>query len=162
MSSCKIKSISAREILDSRGNPTVEARVTLADNSYGVASVPSGASTGFYEAHELRDGDKSRYRGLGVRLAISNIKEKIEPALLGLDATKQEEIDSLMCSIDSTENKENLGRKPRGRIYPHRTGSVPRSIAAIALPRIYLSCPSAEPRPLDRYRAARKFPCRKL
>lgn len=109
MSSCKIKSISAREILDSRGNPTVEARVTLADNSYGVASVPSGASTGFYEAHELRDGDKSRYKGLGVRLAISNIKEKIEPALLGLDATKQEEIDSLMCSIDSTENKENLG-----------------------------------------------------
>lgn len=109
MSSCKIKTISAREILDSRGNPTVEARVTLADNSYGVASVPSGASTGFYEAHELRDGDKSRYKGLGVRLAISNIKEKIEPALLGLDATRQEEIDDLMCSIDATENKEKLG-----------------------------------------------------
>lgn len=109
MSSCKIKTISAREILDSRGNPTVEARVTLADNSFGVASVPSGASTGFYEAHELRDGDKSRYGGLGVRMAISNITEKIAPALLGLDATRQDEIDDLMCSIDATENKEHLG-----------------------------------------------------
>lgn len=109
MSSCKIKTISAREILDSRGNPTVEARVTLADNSFGVASVPSGASTGFYEAHELRDGDKSRYGGLGVRMAISNITEKIAPALLGLDATRQDEIDDLMCSIDATENKESLG-----------------------------------------------------
>lgn len=109
MSSCKIKSISAREILDSRGNPTVEARVILADNSCGIASVPSGASTGFYEAHELRDGDKSRYGGLGVRMAISNITEKIAPALLGLDATRQEEIDDLMCSMDATENKERLG-----------------------------------------------------
>ncbi len=109
MSSCKIKIVSAREILDSRGNPTVEARVTLADNSFGIASVPSGASTGFYEAHELRDGDKSRYGGLGVQLALSNIKEKIEPALLGLDATRQEEIDGLLCSLDATENKERLG-----------------------------------------------------
>lgn len=109
MSSCKIKAISAREILDSRGNPTVEARVTLADNSFGIASVPSGASTGFYEAHELRDGDKSRYGGLGVQLAISNIREKIEPALLGIDATRQDEIDTLLCSLDATDNKSNLG-----------------------------------------------------
>ena len=109
MSTSKIKAISAREILDSRGNPTVEARVILGDNSHGIASVPSGASTGFYEAHELRDGDKSRYRGLGVRLAVSNIEEKIAPALLGLDAVKQDEIDALMCSMDATENKKNLG-----------------------------------------------------
>lgn len=109
MSTSKIKSINAREILDSRGNPTVEARVTLGDNSYGIASVPSGASTGFYEAHELRDGDKSRYRGLGVRLAVENIEEKIAPALLGLEAMKQDEIDTLMCSLDATENKGNLG-----------------------------------------------------
>ena len=109
MSSCKIKLISAREILDSRGNPTLEAKVTLADNSFGVASVPSGASTGSHEAHELRDGDKARYRGLGVLRAVKNIEDKISPALLGLDATKQEEIDELMCALDGTENKENLG-----------------------------------------------------
>ena len=86
MSTSKIKSINAREILDSRGNPTIEVQVNLEDNSYGVASVPSGASTGFYESHELRDGDKSRYGGLGVRLAVMNIEEKIAPALIGINS----------------------------------------------------------------------------
>jgi len=100
---------SAREILDSRGNPTVEATVMLSDGSIGVASVPSGASTGIYEAVEKRDGDKSRYNGKGVLSAVNSICRTISPALIGVYASEQNEVDRIMCEIDGTENKQNLG-----------------------------------------------------
>ena len=105
----KIKEILAREILDSRGNPTVEAKVRLESGAVGVASVPSGASTGIHEAHELRDGDKSRFGGKGVLGAVKNVNEVIRPALLGLDATDQEGLDSKMISLDQSKSKSNLG-----------------------------------------------------
>jgi enolase len=101
--------IAAREILDSRGNPTVEADVTLASGQTGRAAVPSGASTGEHEARELRDGEPSRYSGKGVRKAVRNIEEKIAPALKGLVATDQIEIDRTMIDLDGTPNKEKLG-----------------------------------------------------
>jgi enolase len=99
----------AREILDSRGNPTVEAEVTLADGSVGRAAVPSGASTGSYEALEFRDGDAHRYGGKGVEKAVANINDTIGPELEGFDATEQMEIDNLMIELDGTPNKEKLG-----------------------------------------------------
>lgn len=105
----KIKEIKALEILDSRGNPTVLATVILDNGQSGQAAVPSGASTGRYEAVELRDGDQQRYGGQGVLLAIKNIENKIAPALVGLDSTEQEQIDKVMIELDGTENKENLG-----------------------------------------------------
>jgi enolase len=105
----EIVEIRAREILDSRGNPTVEADVFLSDGSMGRAAVPSGASTGENEAVELRDGDKSRYLGKGTQKAIANIREEIEPALLGMDATCQQEIDKKMIDLDGTANKGRLG-----------------------------------------------------
>ena len=105
----KIKSISALEILDSRSNPTIEATVVLEDGSSGSAAVPSGASTGSYEAVELRDGDMKRYNGLGVLKAIANIENKIAPALIGQEASNQNEIDKIMIDLDATENKANLG-----------------------------------------------------
>ena len=98
-----------REILDSRGNPTVEATVMLSDGSIGVASVPSGASTGLYEAVEKRDKDVSRYRGLGVLDAVSNICKQISPELVGCYAFEQSEIDRLMCELDGTPDKSKLG-----------------------------------------------------
>ena len=98
-----------REILDSRGNPTVEADVHLADGSIGRAAVPSGASTGEHEAVELRDGDKSRYLGKGTLKAVKNIEEHIAPALLGQDAEVQSSIDRQMIKLDGTANKGNLG-----------------------------------------------------
>jgi enolase len=101
--------ISGREILDSRGNPTVEADVHLADGSMGRAAVPSGASTGEHEAVELRDGDKSRYLGKGTRTAANNIGEHIAPALLGLDADQQSALDRQMIAVDGTPNKGRLG-----------------------------------------------------
>jgi enolase len=101
--------IVAREILDSRGNPTVEADVTLASGASGRAAVPSGASTGEHEARELRDGDAARYLGKGVRKAVQNIEEKIAPALNGLLATDQIEIDRTLIELDGTPNKEKLG-----------------------------------------------------
>jgi enolase len=104
-----IERISAREILDSRGNPTVEADVFLKDGTMGRAAVPSGASTGESEAVELRDGDKGRYLGKGVRQAVQNIEETIAPALKGLDATDQLAIDAGMIELDGTPNKGNLG-----------------------------------------------------
>lgn len=104
----KIAKINAREILDSRGYPTVEAEVHLENGFIGIASVPSGASTGSLEAHELRDGDE-RYGKKGVRKAVSNIKEKITPELVGLDATEQKLIDQKMITLDGTENKSKLG-----------------------------------------------------
>lgn len=105
----KIKNVYAREILDSRGNPTVEVEVTLESGIKGVASVPSGASTGKNEALELRDNDKSRYHGKGVLMAVNNVNNIIRPLLIGRDALNQEEIDNLMIEKDGTENKSNLG-----------------------------------------------------
>src|SRR5271168_2985907 len=104
-----IVKIIAREILDSRGNPTVEADVYLADGSRGRAAVPSGASTGEHEAVELRDGDKHRYLGKGTLKAVKNIEEHIAPALLGQDAELQSSIDRQMIKLDGTPNKSNLG-----------------------------------------------------
>jgi len=101
--------IAAREILDSRGNPTVEADVTLASGQMGRAAVPSGASTGEHEARELRDGDAGRYLGKGVRKAVQNIEETIAPALTGMIATGQVEVDRTMIELDGTPNKEKLG-----------------------------------------------------
>jgi len=105
----EITKIHAREILDSRGNPTVEAEVYLSDGSSGIASVPSGASTGSLEACELRDGDSKRYLGKGVLNAVANVNNKIATTLAGMDATNQEEIDQKMIELDGTENKSNLG-----------------------------------------------------
>src|SRR5512145_1190419 len=98
-----------REILDSRGNPTVEADVWLADGSFGRAAVPSGASTGEHEAIELRDGDKARYLGKGTQKAVGNVKTKIAPALIGHDACDQVGIDRAMLKLDGTNNKGKLG-----------------------------------------------------
>ena len=103
-----IEMIQAREILDSRGNPTVEVDVVLADGSGGRAAVPSGASTGEHEAHELRDGDKSRYGGKGVLQAVQNVQD-VEEELLGLDATDQALIDRILIELDGTQNKSKLG-----------------------------------------------------
>jgi enolase len=99
----------AREILDSRGNPTIEVEVALECGVVGRAAVPSGASTGEHEAVELRDGDKSRYNGKGVKKAVENVNEKIAEELLDFDATEQVAIDNLLISLDGTENKSNLG-----------------------------------------------------
>jgi len=104
-----ISDISAREILDSRGNPTIEADVTLESGAAGRAAVPSGASTGEHEALELRDGDKARYGGKGVRQAVKNVTEKILPALRGVDALDQLTVDGIMLKLDGTETKSKLG-----------------------------------------------------
>jgi enolase len=104
----RIKSIRAREILDSRGNPTIEADLVTEDGLFR-AMVPSGASTGVHEALELRDGDKSRYMGKGVLKAVDNVNKIIAPKLVGMDPAKQEEIDSFMLKLDGTENKSKLG-----------------------------------------------------
>jgi enolase len=104
-----IECIHAREILDSRGNPTVETEITLANGAKGVAAVPSGASTGAFEAIELRDDDKSRYQGKGVLKAVRNVNEAIFNCLKGKDAALQPEIDRLMIDLDGTENKSKLG-----------------------------------------------------
>lgn len=104
-----IAAIHAREILDSRGNPTVEVDVRLADSSLGRAAVPSGASTGEHEAVELRDGDSARYFGKGTRNAVANVHREIAPALKGLDALEQSQIDQAMIDLDGTPNKGRLG-----------------------------------------------------
>ena len=103
-----ITDVYAREILDSRGNPTVEVEVLAWEKFYGRASVPSGASTGQFEAVELRDGD-NRYRGLGVTMAVDNVNTKIAPELIGVNVFAQTEIDSIMIKLDGTSNKSNLG-----------------------------------------------------
>ncbi len=105
----KISRIKAREILDSRGNPTIEVEVWLESGFYGRASVPSGASTGKYEALELRDGDIKRYGGKGVQKAVFNVNEIIAPELEGFESSKQVEIDQILCELDGTENKSKLG-----------------------------------------------------
>jgi len=105
----EIVDVMAREILDSRGNPTVEVEVTLDDGTIGRASVPSGASTGMYEACELRDGDKSRYCGKGVELAVENVNRELAEAMLGLNVLDQTSIDKMLIEIDGTPNKTRLG-----------------------------------------------------
>jgi enolase len=105
----EIININAREILDSRGNPTVEAEVTLFSGITGRASVPSGASTGEHEMLELRDGDKKRYLGKGVQKAVCNVLDKIAPEIIGMDCQMQREIDRQMIALDGTENKSALG-----------------------------------------------------
>ena len=105
----EIVDVMAREILDSRGNPTVEVEVSLDDGTVGRASVPSGASTGMYEACELRDGDKSRYGGKGVSIAVENVNRELAEALLGLNVLDQSSIDKMLIDIDGTPNKTRLG-----------------------------------------------------
>lgn len=104
-----ITDVYAREVLDSRGNPTVEVEITTESGGFGSALVPSGASTGEYEAVELRDGDKERYLGKGVQKAVNNVNEIIAPELIGLDVTRQNIIDALLIDLDGTENKGKLG-----------------------------------------------------
>ncbi len=105
----RIEKTAAREILDSRGNPTVEVDILLDDGTLGRAAVPSGASTGLHEACELRDGDSKRYLGKGVTKAVNNVTEIIGPKIKGLDPSEQENIDKVMIELDGTENKSNLG-----------------------------------------------------
>jgi enolase len=105
----QIKSIKAREILDSRGRPTIEAEVMLINGAYGLAQVPSGASTGTFEAHELRDGDASRYGGKGVQQAVENVRNILAPELIGMDAVNQQEIDRVMIELDGSANKSKIG-----------------------------------------------------
>ena len=104
-----IADVHAREILDSRGNPTVEVDVRLADGHLGRAAVPSGASTGEHEAVELRDDDPARYLGKGTCKAVDNVRREIAPLLKGLDATEQNQIDQTMIDLDGTPNKARLG-----------------------------------------------------
>ncbi|HUW21909.1 MAG TPA: phosphopyruvate hydratase [Candidatus Bathyarchaeia archaeon] len=109
MNQATIKAIKAREILDSRGSPTVETKVWLSDGSTAVASVPSGGSVGKHEALELRDNDPKRYNGLGVLGAVANVNEKIAPKLIGFDPREQKKIDQLIIELDGTKNKSSLG-----------------------------------------------------
>ena len=102
----QIKDIIAREILDSRGNPTIEADVILADGTIGRAAAPSGASTGSREALELRDGDASRYLGKGVKKAVANVNREIRSSLVDMDVSKQQDLDNKLLALDGTENKE--------------------------------------------------------
>ena len=105
----EIVDVHAREILDSRGNPTLECEITVSSGSVGRAAVPSGASTGEHEAHELRDGDKERYGGKGVLKAVDNVRSKIAPRIVGMDASDQDALDRTMIELDGTENKSGLG-----------------------------------------------------
>src|SRR5213593_4470574 len=107
--SVSIEYIQGRQILDSRGNPTVEVDVILEDGTVGRAAVPSGASTGEHEAVELRDGDKKQYQGKSVQKAVENVNAKIAPEIIGLDPRDQEAIDNLMIELDGTPNKGKLG-----------------------------------------------------
>src|SRR6266498_3115804 len=109
MSKTLIRNIIAREILDSRGNPTIEVDVRLEGGALGRAAIPSGASTGEHEAWELRDGDKMRFGGKGVKKAVANVNDKIAPALKGCDACDQRQIDNKLIELDGTVNKKNLG-----------------------------------------------------
>ncbi|MFQ3578288.1 MAG: phosphopyruvate hydratase, partial [Verrucomicrobiia bacterium] len=111
MSQTLISSIIAREIIDSRGNPTIEVDVRLAGGALGRAAVPSGASTGEHEAWELRDGDKGRYLGKGVQKAVASVLDKIAPEIRGMDALDQVGIDHKLIALDGSANKKNLGAK---------------------------------------------------
>jgi enolase len=108
----EIADIYARQVLDSRGNPTVEVDVYLESGAFGRAAVPSGASTGKREALEIRDGDKKRYLGKGVTRAVDAVNDKIAPALIAYEALAQSEVDQVMIELDGTENKGDLGATP--------------------------------------------------
>jgi enolase len=101
--------VAGLEILDSRGNPTIQVNLTLESGAHGVAKVPSGASTGRREAIELRDGDSSRYQGKGVLNAVKNVEQEIQPALVGMDAADQQTLDEKLIALDGTPNKGRLG-----------------------------------------------------
>ena len=120
-----IDQVQAREILDSRGNPTVEAEVTLVGGELGRAAVPSGASTGEHEAVELRDGDKKRYGGKGVLKAVRNVNEIIAPKLDGMDALDQAEIDQTLIDLDGTPTKSKLGANALSRYHLPRRERLP-------------------------------------
>lgn len=128
----KICKIEAREILDSRGNPTVEVEIRTECGASGRAAVPSGASTGTHEALELRDGDRRRYGGKGVLKAVKNVNDIIAPALVGADAAAQTEIDAAMIAIDGTKEKSHLGANAILGV----------SLAAVRLPRTRCGCRS--------------------
>ena len=157
----EIAEILAREVLDSRGNPTVEAEVHLSGGARGRAIVPSGASTGEHEALELRDGEKDRYLGKGVRKAVANVLETLAPALLGSDATDQFAIDQRMLALDGTATKGKLGAI--------RAGSMATAARAVAMDTPSTPCPWP-PRAPRRTRTAcrciatwvapRRAPCR--
>jgi enolase len=141
-----IESIKAQEILDSRGRPTIEAEVQLAGGAVGLAQVPSGASTGSFEAHELRDDDKSRYGGKGVLKAVRNVTEKILPELVGLDALNQEAVDRAMIRRDGSANKSNLGANA---ILAVSLATAKAAAAAVGLPLYrYLGGPLANVLPV--------------
>src|ERR1044071_1658897 len=145
-----IYQIHAREILDSRGNPTVEVDVILAGGAMGRAAVPSGASTGEHEALELRDGDKKRYAGKGVTRAVKNVTEKILPALQGVDALDQLTVDRIMLDLDGTETKSKLGANA---ILAVSLATAKAAAEALGLPLFnYLGGPNAKilPVPIDR------------
>ena len=116
-----IKSVHAREILDSRGNPTLEAEIVLDSGAFGRAAVPSGASTGAREAIELRDGDPGRYGGKGVSLAVDNVNQTIATALVGADADDQAILDRKLIELDGSPNKANLGATQRILGHENRT-----------------------------------------
>jgi enolase len=141
-----ISSITAREIVDSRGNPTVEVDVTLVGGARGRAAVPSGASTGEHEALELRDGDKKRYGGKGVLKAVANVKSKIAPVLIGHDACDQVGVDAAMIKLDGTKTKSNLGANA---ILGVSLATAKAAAAALGLPLYrYLGGPNAKVLPV--------------
>ncbi len=141
----QIAQVRAREVLDSRGNPTVEAEVLLAGGAFGRAAVPSGASTGALEAIELRDGG-GRYGGKGVERAVGHVNERIAPAVAGMDATDQEAVDQVMCDLDATPNKAGLGANA---ILAVSLATARAAAAAVGLPLFrYLGGPSARVLPV--------------
>src|SRR5436305_5551537 len=143
-----IYDIQAREILESRGNPTVEVDVILAGGAVGRAAVPSGASTGEHEAIELRDGDKRRFLGKGVRKAVANVTQKILPKLRGVDALDQLTVDRIMLELDGTETKSKLGANA---ILAVSLGSAKAAAEALGMPLFkYLGGPNAKVLPVDR------------
>src|SRR2546430_11995394 len=118
MSKASIRNMIGREILDSRGNPTIEVDVRVEGGALGRAAIPSGASTGEHEAWELRDGDKSRFSGKGVKKAVANVNDKIAPALKGCDACDPRRIDDRLIELDGTADKENLCSKAMVGVSP--------------------------------------------
>ena len=143
----EILHVSAREILDSRGNPTVEAEVHT-ESGFGRAAVPSGASTGEHEALELRDGDKKRYLGKGVRTAVDNVNDKLGPAIVGMSALDQVGVDGQLLSLDGTKKKEKLGARSKlsviGMKYAAVSAGYPNPTRNTFSPRLRVSPPHSE------------------
>ena len=141
----KIVDIRGREIIDSRGNPTVEADVVLESGATGRAAVPSGASTGTREAVELRDGDKSRYLGKGVTKAVANVNGELKKALIGKDAGNQAEVDRIMIDLDATETKARLGANALLAI----SLATAHAMATDRLKAVEVGCADFETKPVD-------------